>query len=468
MSTPAAQSTPLPPTDRSDRWWEDLAGGRNRLRGRAHLHSDAPELNLDGTWNFRYGTRADGTDLGEPTSIEVPGLWQLQGHGAPQYTNVIYPIPVDVPHVPDENPTGHYSRSVTVPAEWAAALDAGAHVLLRFLGVDSAATIWIDGAEIGVTSGSRLTQEFDITAAHSSGEPREHLLEVRVVQWSVNTYVEDQDMWWASGIFRSVDLLLRPAGGIHDLVTRTDYDPATGRGTLSATAYGADGEVVPATVRIAELGLEAAADGSEIAAGEVSPWSAESPRLYEATVSTDAGTETVTLRLGFRRVEVDGEIFRVNGERIVFRGVNRHEADPVVGRTQHLGNQDLDVALMKQHNLNAVRTSHYPPHQRFLEVCDEMGLYVICEGDFETHGFHADSTWGEDGTGAAERPAADERFAPLLCERTERFVLRDRNHSSIVMWSIGNEASTGPVTEAMIETVRATDPTRPVIYEQDY
>ena len=114
MSTPAAQSTPLPPADRSDRWWEDLAGGKNRLRGRAHLHSDAPELNLDGTWDFRYGTRADGTDLGEPTSIEVPGLWQLQGHGAPQYTNVIYPIPVDVPHVPDENPTGHYSRSVKI------------------------------------------------------------------------------------------------------------------------------------------------------------------------------------------------------------------------------------------------------------------------------------------------------------------------------------------------------------------
>jgi len=465
MSTPAPNSTtPLPPADRSDRWWEDLAGGRNRLRGRAHLHSDAPELNLDGTWDFRYGTRADGTDLGEPTSIEVPGLWQLQGHGAPQYTNVVYPIPVDVPHVPDENPTGHYSRSVTVPADWAAALEGGARVLLRFQGVDSSAKVWIDGAEIGVTSGSRLTQEFDVTEALAA--PGEHRLDVRVVQWSVNTYVEDQDMWWASGIFRSVDLLLRPVGGIHDLVTRTDYDPATGRGTLSATAYGAGGEVVPATVRIAELGLEAAADGAEIAAGEVGPWSAESPRLHEATVSTEA--ETVTLKLGFRRVEVDGEIFRVNGERIVFRGVNRHEADPVVGRTQHLENQDLDVALMKQHNLNAVRTSHYPPHQRFLEVCDELGLYVICEGDFETHGFHVDSTWGEDGSGAAERPAADERFRPLLCERTERFVLRDRNHSSIVMWSIGNEASTGPVTEAMIETVRATDPTRPVIYEQDY
>ncbi|MGP9538475.1 glycoside hydrolase family 2 TIM barrel-domain containing protein [Brachybacterium sp. AOP43-C2-M15] len=460
-------STPLQPTDsseRTDRWWEELPAGRNRLRGRAHLHSDAPTLGLDGTWEFRYGTRADGSDLGESAEIEVPGLWQLQGYGAPQYTNVIYPIPRDVPHVPDENPTGHYSRTVTVPADWAGDLAGGARVLLRFQGVDSAAKVWIDGAEIGVTAGSRLTQEFDVTDVLSA--PGEHRLDVRVVQWSVNTYVEDQDMWWASGIFRSVDLLLRPAGGIHDLVTVADFDPATGTGSLRATAYDADGAALPATVEIPGLDLVAATGAEALAVGEVRPWSAEDPHLYDATVRTQA--ETVSLRLGFRRVEVDGEIFRVNGERIVFRGVNRHEADPVVGRAQQLENQDLDVALMKQHNLNAVRTSHYPPHQRFLEVCDEAGLYVICEGDFETHGFHADSTWGEDGTGAAEGPAQNPLFEESLVERSERFVRRDRNHASIVLWSIGNEAASGPVTEAMVARVRATDATRPVIYEQDY
>src|SRR5699024_11204286 len=165
---------------------------------------------------------------------------------------------------------------------------------------------------------------------------------------------------------------------IHDLVTVADYEPATGEGTLQVTVSDATGAPLDATVDVPELGITAAAD-QPIGAGAVRPWSAEDPWLYEATVSTEA--ETATLRLGFRRVEVDGEIFRVNGERVVFRGVNRHEADPVVGRTQHPDNQDLDVALMKQHNLNAVRTSHYPPHQRFLEVCDEAGLYVICEGD---------------------------------------------------------------------------------------
>ncbi|GAA1483597.1 glycoside hydrolase family 2 TIM barrel-domain containing protein [Brachybacterium fresconis] len=457
-------STPLPPADPTVRWWEELPAGRNRLRGRAHLHSDAPELSLDGTWQFRYGTRADGSDLGESAEIEVPGLWQLQGYGAPQYTNVIYPIPRDVPHVPDENPTGHYGRSVQVPADWAAELAAGARVLLRFQGVDSAAKVWIDGAEIGVTAGSRLTQEFDVTDALAA--PGEHRLDVRVVQWSVNTYVEDQDMWWASGIFRSVDLLLRPTGGIHDLVTVADYDPATGRGSLRASAYAADGSPLAATLEVPGLDLSAATGQDATDVGEVRPWSAEDPQLYDVTVRTDS--ETVTLRVGFRRVEVDGEIFRINGERIVFRGVNRHEADPVVGRAQQLANQDLDVALMKQHNLNAVRTSHYPPHQRFLEVCDEAGLYVICEGDFETHGFHADSTGGEDGTGAAEGPAQNLLFEESLVERSDRFVRRDRNHASIVMWSIGNEAASGPVTEAMVAAVRATDATRPVIYEQDY
>lgn len=475
-------STPLPSTAhsahsaradspaRADRWWEELPAGRNRLRGRAHLHTDAPELSLDGTWEFRYGSRADGSDLGEPTEIEVPGLWQLQGHGAPQYTNVIYPIPRDLPHVPDENPTGHYSRTLTIPADWAEQLAAGARVLLRFQGVDSAAKVWIDGVEIGVTAGSRLTQEFDVTDALASpaeqGEHHEHLLEVRVVQWSVNTYVEDQDMWWASGIFRSVDLLLRPVGGIHDLVTVADFDPETGRGTLSATAFDAEGAEVVATLEVPALRHCAATGVDPLTVGEVRPWSAEDPHLYDVTVHTP--TETVSLRLGFRRVEVDGEIFRVNGERIVFRGVNRHEADPIVGRAQQLENQDLDVALMKQHNLNAVRTSHYPPHQRFLEVCDEAGLYVICEGDFETHGFHADSTWGEDGTGAAEGPAQNPLFEESLVERSERFVRRDRNHASIIMWSIGNEAASGPVTEAMVAAVRETDATRPVIYEQDY
>ena len=451
------------PSASADRWWEALPAGRGRLPGRAHLHTDAPSLNLDGTWDFRFGSRPDGTGLGPVGPMEVPGLWQLQGHGAPQYTNVLYPIPRDAPHVPDENPTGHYSRTVEVPADWAEALQAGARMVLRFQGVDSAALVMIDGVEVGVTAGSRLTQEFDVTDRLAPGA--EHLLEVRVVQWSVNTYLEDQDMWWVSGIFRSVDLLLRPAGGIHDLVVVSDFDPSDGTGTLTVRALDPNGTDIDATVRVPDLGIEASTRDGAIRVGSVRPWSAEDPYLYEASVETSS--EKVSLRLGFRRIEIDGEILRVNGERVVLRGVNRHEVDLHVGRTQHEGNQDLDAQLMKLHNINAVRTSHYPPHQRFLDVCDEVGLYVICEGDFEAHGFHHGP--GEDGEqGRRERPADDPRFLDSLVERTDRFLRRDRNHPSIILWSIGNEASTGVCTDAMMRHVKELDPTRPLVYEQDH
>src|SRR5699024_9548431 len=244
-----------------------------------------------------------------------------------------------------------------------------ARILLRFQGVDSAAAAWSGGTESGVASGARLTQEVDGTEALASRGG--HQLHGRVAHWRVSSYVEDQDMSRLPGCVRRVDLQLRPAGGSHALASVADFAPATGTGTVEVTVHGGDGAPLEATLEVPALDLrEDVGPGTvTLEAGEVRPWSAEDPHLYDATVTT--GAETVTLRLGSRRVEVDGEIFRVNGERIVFRGVNRHEVDLHIGRTQHLDNQDIDVALMKQHNLNAVRTSHYPPHQRFLEVCDE-------------------------------------------------------------------------------------------------
>ena len=443
MTTPTPQTTP---------WWEELPAGRNRLRGRAHLHSDAPELSLDGTWDFRYGTRADGSDLGESASITVPGLWQLQGYGAPQYTNVVYPIPVDVPHVPDENPTGHYARSLAVPGDWADALAAGGRVLLRFQGVDSAARVLVDGTEVGGTSGSRLTQEFDVTDLLAGGE--EHRLEVQVVQWSVNTYVEDQDMWWMSGIFRSVDLLLRPVGGIHDLVTHADYDPATGEGTLSALATDADGAPVPATVRVPALDVEIPADGTAVSVGRVDPWSAEVPTLYAASVAADSGAETVDLKLGFRRVEIDGDVLRVNGERVVFRGVNRHEHHPERGQVVDEETMRRDIELMKQHNFNAVRCSHYPNHPLWYRLCDQYGLYVVDEANIETHGMEP-----------MNRLSDDPRWLPAMSERVTRMVQRDRNHPCIIIWSLGNESGHGANHDALYRWIKSNDPTRPVQYE---
>ncbi|MCG7427040.1 beta-galactosidase [Helcobacillus sp. ACRRO] len=459
----------------------DIHTGEGRLAPRAWLRSDAPELSLDGDWAFRFAP--DGERFGEKTSIRVPGMWQLQGHGAPQYTNFIYPFPLDVPHVPSENPTGDYLRTFELSAEWGSALADGARVFLRFDGVDSHGQVEVNGTRLGATAGSRLTQEFDVTEALTSGE---NSLRVLVRQWSANSYVEDQDMFWLSGIFRSVTLLLRPAGGLHDLTVSTDFDAAAGTGSLSIrpdllTAsvgtvisgleeHEAAQQVPPERIElvIEELGIRrvlTAGETTTVDMGNVEPWSAETPRLYDALVRTPS--ECVSVRLGFRRVERVGERILVNGQRVVFRGVNRHEVDAVTGRTQNPANEDRDLELMKQHNVNAVRTSHYPPHPRFIERCDELGMYVICEGDFEAHGFHLDRTESDD-RGTQRRPANDPRFEKTLVERTRRFLHRDKNHASIIMWSIGNESSTGTVTDAMCAAVREMDDGRLLIYEQDY
>ncbi|HLR93751.1 MAG TPA: glycoside hydrolase family 2 TIM barrel-domain containing protein [Jiangellaceae bacterium] len=442
------------------RYWEHLPAGDSILPGRAHLRSDAPVLNLDGTWEFRYGLRADGSDLGQPAPIEVPGQWQLQGYGKPIYTNIVYPIPLDPPLTPDQNPTGHYRRTVELPPEWAERVRAGDRVRVRLQGADSVAKVWINDVDVGTTTGSRLTNEFDVTDALELGTATQ-TIDIRVHQWSVNTYVEDQDMWWLSGLFRSVDLLLRPVSGIDDVTVRADYEPATGEGILSFSATGDDGASVDATLRIPELDLTLSADTETSIAG-LEPWSDETPRLYDATISNDV--EQVTLRVGFRRVEIVGDMLRVNGQRVVLRGVNRHEFDPVIGRTQSAENQLADVLLMKRHNINAVRTSHYPPQHDFLDLCDEYGLFVVAEGDFETHGFHH----GWDPAARAIAPSDDPAWESTLVERTERFVQRDKNHPSIIIFSIGNESATGRCVTAMAHAIKNLDAKRPVLYEQDY
>ncbi len=448
---------------------------RGTLLPRAWVRSDAPRLSLNGTWDFRLSPRADAPALDEPddlppdervsgasdepasdepagsrdgwTTIPVPGHWQLNGHGAPAYTNVRYPFPVDPPRVPDENPTGDYRRTFEVPADWPE------RVVLRFDGVDSCARVWLNGVELGVFTGSRLPHEFDVTAHLRRDRP--NVLAVRVHQWSSGSYLEDQDMWWMSGIFRDVTLLARPAGGIDDLFVHADYDHVTGTGTLRVDAPAG------ARVRIPELGADAPA-GDEVVVGPVEPWSAEVPRLYDATVSTDA--ETVSLRVGFRTVAIVDGVLTVNGRRILFRGVNRHEFDPVRGRAVTEDAMVRDVELMKRHNLNAVRTSHYPPHPRFLELADEYGLWVVDECDLETHGFHIHG-WEND---LAGNPIRDERWEPALVDRMARTVERDKNHPSIVLWSLGNESGTGPGIAALAREARRRDGSRPLHYERDW
>ncbi|WP_229835286.1 glycoside hydrolase family 2 TIM barrel-domain containing protein, partial [Dactylosporangium sucinum] len=431
-------------------WFESLTPSPAALPARARSTTSAPSLPLDGDWRFRFAERADGADdFASPafddsgwSILAVPSHWQLAGHGAPAYTNVDYPFPLDPPRVPSANPTGDYRRSFSVPPDWPAG-----RTWLRFDGADSAARVWLNGTEVGTTTGSRLPTEFDVTALLRP----ENVLAVRVVQWSAGSYLEDQDMWWLSGLFRGVTLVSRPASGaLDDVWVRASYDHHTGSGALLVEATGAE-------VRVPELGL-VAPSGQVVHVPHVEPWSDESPRLYDVVVST--GAETVTVRAGFRTVAIEDGVLTLNGRRVLFRGVNRHEFHPDRGRAVTEDDMLADVLLMKRHNVNAVRTSHYPPHPRFLELCDEYGLLVVDECDLETHGF-----WHHDWRG---NPADDPRFEALCVDRMRRMVERDKNHPSVVLWSLGNESGAGRNLAAMAAWAKARDDSRPLLYERDW
>ncbi|WP_024760560.1 glycoside hydrolase family 2 TIM barrel-domain containing protein [Streptomyces exfoliatus] len=437
-------------------WYEDVSPGRGTLPPRAwYAGSDAAALSLNGSWGFRLSPTADAEDesFAAPDfdasawgAITVPGHWVLQGkereYGGPAYTNVQYPFPVDPPRVPTENPTGDHLRRFDLPAEW----PAGGGTVLRLDGVESCARVWLNGTELGEFKGSRLAHEF---AVGHLLKARDNVLALRVHQWSSGSYLEDQDQWWLPGVFRDVTLLHRPEGAPGDFFTHASYDHTTATGTLRVACD------VPGRVTVPELGLDLAT--GESATVPVEPWSAETPRLYEGELT--AGGERIPLRIGFRTVAVENGVMTVNGRRILFRGVNRHEFHPELGRSLDLATMREDVELMKRHNINAVRTSHYPPHPAFLDLCDTYGLWVIDEGDLETHGFE-DLAW-------QGNPVDDERWTPALLDRAARLVERDKNHPSVVVWSLGNECGTGAGLTAMARWIRDRDPSRLVHYEGD-
>ncbi|GFJ89582.1 beta-galactosidase [Phytohabitans rumicis] len=423
------------------------------LAPRAAYRSDAPVVDLDGPWRFRLAPRVDQVtdgferpdfDDGGWDTLAVPSHWQLHGYGSPAYTNVDFPFPIDPPYAPDENPTGEYRRAFELPPDW----PVGAAVL-RFEGVDSCYKVWLNGHELGHAKGSRLPAEF---AAGGALRPGRNVLAVRVHQWSSGSYLEDQDMWWLSGIFRSVSLIARPPTGIADYFVHAGYDHTTGTGTLRVdTDPGA-------RITLPELGLADAPAAGPYAFPGVEPWSAESPRLYDGVLHTHG--ERVPVRIGFRTVSIEDGLLKVNGRPIRFRGVNRHEWHPEHGRAVPLATMREDVLLMKRHNVNAVRTSHYPPDPAFLDLCDEYGLWVVDECDLETHGF-GEMDW-------RGNPSGDPQWKVALIDRIRRTVERDKNHPSVVMWSLGNESGTGENLAAMAGWAHERDPDRPVHYEGDW
>ncbi|PZF12956.1 glycoside hydrolase family 2 TIM barrel-domain containing protein [Curtobacterium sp. MCLR17_034] len=463
-------------------------GSDSRLAPRAWLHTDAPSLSLNGDWRFRWSPVASvsedfATEGGEDDDpawgeLAVPSHWVLHGHGAPSYTNLQYPFPIDPPHPPEENPTGDHRRTFELPSSF----DGAGRVLLRFDGVESHFRVWLNGMLVGWSTGSRLATEFDVTELVRPGANE---LAVRVHQWSAASYLEDQDQWWLPGIFRDVTLLARPTAPIDDAFVRAGWRatlgtaassgtaasgrPETGTGTITFPTLDA---VFPVRFAVPGLGVDVtwatADDVAPIEVEGVEPWSAELPKLYDAMLSTGSaaagagasGGETVSLRLGFRTVSIVGDRFLVNGERVVFHGVNRHETHPVRGRVFDEEHARADMALMKRNNVNAIRTSHYPPHPRVLDLADELGFWVILECDLETHGFLFTDWVGN--------PSDDPAWAEAYLDRIARTVERDKNHASIVMWSLGNESGTGRNLAAMSQWVHDRDAERPVHYEGDY
>lgn len=486
------------PSDRPLRDWENPAVlHRNREPAAATLlpfgtpaqaagghRGDSPWFTLlNGTWKFFHGASPAALPAGFESAdfevadwdtLPVPGNWQMHGHGHPHYTNVNYPIPVDKPYVPDENPVGLYVRSFSVPDAWK-----GRQVMLHFAGVDSCFYVWINGQATGFSKVPHMPAEFNITPHLRPGANR---LTVQVLKFCDGTYLEDQDMWRLSGIFRDVYLYAIPDIHVRDVCVRTPLDKNCRNATLDVRArirnYGArirtgialraslcdaGGSTVLERTMGAELRVTPGQDTETVLQVPVRAprlWNAEEPHLYTLvlTLSTADGAvlEAQSVRVGFRQVEIRDRQLWVNGHSIKLRGVNRHESHPDLGHTVPLEHMVRDITLMKQHNINTVRTSHYPDDPRWYDLCDAMGLYIIDEADLEAHGYGYD---------AADIPARDPAWKDAFVDRAVRMVERDKNHPCIVFWSLGNESGYGPNHDAMAAAIRAIDPTRPIHYE---
>ena len=418
----------------SNDWENPGLPHRNRLPARAHFFGypsveaaatrdrarSTGFIDLTGSWSFRLFDspgRVHADDLAAPhpewDEVRVPHLWQMDGYGRPQYTDEGYPFPVRPPLVPSANPTGVYQRELARPA-----LAPGERAILRMDGVDSYAEIYVNGGLAGMTKGSRLSAEFDLTE-HLTRET--NLLAVKVLQYCDGTYVEDQDMWWASGIFRDVHLITRPAARLEDFHVRTRLTADGGADvTLTVSTHGARDVRWSLTGPDGSCARGTAADSapSTVRVPDAVTWNPESPALYDLLmeVRDDDGAlaEAVPHRLGLAEVAIrDGRLL-LNGTYIKMRGVNRHDHDDHRGRAVGMNRVRRDLELMKRHNINAVRTSHYPNDPRFYEMCDEIGLMVVAETDFETHGFENVGDLSRITDDPAWEPACVDREMPSM------------------------------------------------------
>ena len=434
---------------------------------------------LNGQWQFAWFAAPEAvpeswltSDLPQADIINIPSNWQMDGYDAPIYTNVTYPIPVNPPYVPAQNPTGCYSLTFNIEDAW---LEEG-QTRIIFDGVNSAFHLWCNGRWVGYGQDSRLPSEFDLSDYLLRGENR---LAVMVLRWSDGSYLEDQDMWRMSGIFRDVSLLHKPTTQIRDLRINTRFNDDFSRATLEAEVRvgGNESEDLRVTLQLWEgetLSHETTSPlGSEIIdergayhdrvtlrlnVEKPALWSAETPNLYRAVVQlhTAGGVliEAEACDVGFRQVCIENGLLLLNGKPLLIRGTNRHEHHPVNGQVMDEATMVQDILLMKQNNFNAVRCSHYPNHPLWYTLCDRYGLYVVDEANIETHGMVP-----------MNRLTDDPAWLPAMSQRVTRMVQRDRNHPSIIIWSLGNESGHGVNHDALYRWIKSEDPSRPVQYE---
>lgn len=420
---------------------------------------------LNGMWNFKYHDTFYQVEDGfykehyEPEGwdrIIVPSNWQMHGYDKPNYTNVNYPYPCDPPYVPDDNPAGLYIRDFQMDVK------GGKKNYLVFEGVDSCFYVWINGAFVGYSQVSHMTSEFDVTSYLKKGSNR---IAVMVLKWCDGSYLEDQDMWRLSGIFRDVYLVSRNEGHISDLFIKPELNKEFSEGILKCNVD-IDGGA-SASVRTILKDIDDAVlfdrvvdvcPGSTLAFEVKKPelWSAEKPSLYKLFIYHN--DEVLLFKTGFRKIEIKDSVIYINGRDIKFKGVNRHDSHPELGHTIPLDHMKKDLILMKQHNVNAVRTSHYPNDPRFLSMCDEIGFYLIDEADLETHGTSR--------AGDHSLISKDPEFEEAYVDRMQRMVERDKNHPCIVIWSLGNESGFGENHRKMAAWTKGRDDTRLIHYER--
>ncbi|CAM3822223.1 MULTISPECIES: glycoside hydrolase family 2 TIM barrel-domain containing protein [Paenibacillus] len=460
------------------KYWDDLDVLHvNREEPRAHYIPYADDRSaklakrahspfyqtLNGQWKFRYYKSVhevkeafyeDGVDVSDWDDLIVPSCWQTNGYDQMHYSNVNYPFPCDPPFVPDRNPAGLYIRDFQVREEW---VDKKKYVV--FEGVNSCFYLWVNGSFVGYSQGSRMPAEFDLSPYLRSGSNR---MAVMVLKWSDGSYLEDQDAWRYSGIFRDVYLLARSECRIRDVFYQTELSDSFDKSVLQCT-IDTVGSVEVSIQLVDADGVKrgeasGTIDGSatfNLAVEQPKLWNAERPYLYSLFVC--GGGEVLHFRVGMRKIEVQDGVFLINGQAVKLKGVNRHDSHPELGQTIPLNHMIQDLYLMKRHNVNTIRTSHYPNDPRFLDLCDELGFYVIDEADLESHGvLHA---------GDYHMLAKNPTWEKAFLERAIRMVERDKNHASVIMWSLGNESGYGINHITMARWTKERDSSRLIHYE---